>query len=379
MTRMKRRKLAMCLIAVFLAMSFLSGCSALTGARSSAKGGVEVPEEIVQHFLSHPHFATFNTEPSGLEWLVYSEEESRTVVGARFKAKDRAGNDKDWYYLMAFEPGAKGEAPKELYGALASIDDPDFDASSVSVREVDMPSGEKKLLLIATGIAGDPEVRKVVLETSEGRTLEATMYERFYLVAEEAVSRSEKVTKTTGHSADGTQLYQDPPFVIAQGVPPVRGPGDIPNYVLNHFYDRISWATDVEWQFCVEKDGEVTVGATFTGLSKTGPVDCFFLAAYSAEGRLLRGGFQDIDESGFTVAGGGFLTEEPDFTTIGYALDPAIAKVVCKTSKSCRTIEATMYGPFWIAVIKGGLGVEGFSEIVAYDAEGVELYRVTRP
>ena len=53
--------------------------------------------------------------------------------------------------------------------------------------------------------------------------------------------------------------------------------------------------------------------------------------------------------------------------------------MICKTSKSGCTVEATMYGPFWIAVIKGGLGVEGFSEIVAYDAEGVELYRVTRP
>jgi hypothetical protein len=61
---------------------------------------------------------------------VYSEEESRTVVGATFRAKDRAGNDKEWYYLMAFEPGAKGEAPKELYGALASIDDPDYGHST---------------------------------------------------------------------------------------------------------------------------------------------------------------------------------------------------------------------------------------------------------
>ncbi len=133
---MKRKSLARSLIAVYVAVNLLSGCSAFSGRRPSARGDMGVPDEIVQHFLSHPHFTALKTEPSDLRWLVYTEEEARTVVGATFKAKDRLGNDKEWYYLMAFEPGAKGEAPKELYGALASIDDPDFDASSFSVRKV---------------------------------------------------------------------------------------------------------------------------------------------------------------------------------------------------------------------------------------------------
>ncbi|HHX27381.1 MAG: hypothetical protein ACOX5Q_03480 [Bacillota bacterium] len=376
---MMRRKFAMCLMAVFVAISVLSGCKANSGGRGSAKSGVEVPEEIVQHFLSHPHFSTFKTEPSDLEWLVYSEEEDRWVVGATFKAKDGSGNDKDWYYLTAFEPGTKEEAPRQLYGALASIDDPDFDGSGFSVREVDTPSGDKTLLLTATGIAGDPEVQKVVLETSEGRNLQATMYGRFWLVALEAVSQNEKVIKTVGYSADGTQLYQDPPFVLEQGLSPspVRGPNDIPEYVLRHFYDRQEFATDVEWKLCVEKDGEVTAGATYTGVSKTGPIDCYFLAVYSTQGKLLRGNFDSIDDSGFSVGGGFFATEDPDFVSTGYASDHAVKKVICETNKG-RSIEATMYGPFWIAVIKGGKGVEAFSEFVAYDAEGVELHRVKR-
>jgi hypothetical protein len=376
---MKRKSLARSLIAVFVAVNLLSGCSAFSRRRPSARGDMGVPDEIVQHFLSHPHFTALKTEPSDLRWLVYTEEEARTVVGATFKAKDRLGNDKEWYYLMAFEPGAKGEAPKELYGALASIDDPDFDASSFSVREVDMPSGEKKLLLIATGIAGDPEVRKVVLETSEGRTLEAKMYGQFYLVAEEAVSRSEKVLKTTGHSSGATQLYQNPPFVIAQGVPPVREPSDIPNYVLNHFYDRIPWATDVEWRVCVEEDGEVITGATYTGLSKTGPIDCFFLGIYSTSGKPLRGASGAIENSGITTLLDAFGAdyEEAHLPWIGYVPDERAVRVVCETSKG-RSIEATMYGPFWIAYMDVLAAEDRVTYFVAYDPEGVELCRVKR-
>lgn len=126
----------MSLIAVFVAVNLLSGYRAFSGGQPSASGDVEVRDEIVQHFLSHPHSTALNTEPSDLRWLVHSEEEARTIVGATFKAKDRLGNDRDWYYLMAFEPGTKGTAPRELYGALASIDNPDFDASSFSVRKV---------------------------------------------------------------------------------------------------------------------------------------------------------------------------------------------------------------------------------------------------
>lgn len=363
--------------AVFMVLS-VSACAS-TGRGSQKTLTHRVPEEIVHHFLSHPQFSTVKTEPSDLEWLVYSEEEDRTVVGATFKAKDRSGNHKDWYYLTAFEPGTKGEAPKELYGALASIDDPDFDASSFSVREVDMPSGEKKLLLITTGIAGDPEVQKVVLETSEGRTLEATMYERFYLVAEEAVGQNEKVTKTIGYSADGTQLYQDPPFVVVEGLPPVTSPSDIPEYVIRHFYDRQAFATDVEWRLCIEKDGEVTVGATYTGVSKTGPVECFFFAIYTTTGKPLRGTYRKIDGPGLTIAldAFGLDYDRMDPPWIGYVSDERVAKVVCETNKG-RSVEASMHGPFWIATIDGPAGEERVTDFVAYDAEGVELYRVKR-
>ena len=359
--------------AVFMVLS-VSACAS-TGRGSQKTLTHRVPEEIVHHFLSHPQFSTVKTEPSDLEWLVYSEEEDRTVVGATFKAKRPVGKPQRLVLSHGLRARNQGRAPKELYGALASIDDPDFDASSFSVREVDMPSGEKKLLLlIATGIAGDPEVQKVVLETSEGRTLEATMYERFYLVAEEAVGQNEKVTKTIGYSADGTQLYQDPPFVVVEGLPPVTSPSDIPEYVIRHFYDRQAFATDVEWRLCIEKDGEVTVGATYTGVSKTGPVECFFFAIYTTTGKPLRGTYRKIDGPGLTIAldAFGLDYDRMDPPWIGYVSDERVAKVVCETNKG-RSVEASMHGPFWIATIDGPAGEERVTDFVAYDAEGVEL------
>jgi len=61
--------------------------------------------------------------------------------------------------------------------------------SGFSIYDVISPDGISVTpTLVTTGVAADKRVARVVLETSAGRTLEATLYDRLWLLASPAVS-----------------------------------------------------------------------------------------------------------------------------------------------------------------------------------------------
>ncbi len=352
----------------------LAGCSSASNSGGLAGGEIEVPDDIVQDFLSHPQFSMFKTDPAELKWQVYEEKDSQRIVAATFRSKDGNGKEGDYYYLMVYGPSKKGESPDRIYGTLASIDDPDFDVSGFSVTEKRDESGTARRMLIATGLASDPEVSKVVLETSEGRTLTATMYQRFWMVASEASSAEEKVTRTVGYAQDGTILYQHPPFAFVSGSPAIRGPSDIPEDIVEDFYAHQPIATDVQWQFCVQEGDETVVGATFKAPSKDGKIgDRYYLMVYGPNTKRLRGTIDAIKDPDFHVAGAMYVSDDDTTVYLGIALDPDVAKVVCEMTTG-RFLEAKMYGRFWMITAERVQG-ESHKYYYGYDASGTLLYK----
>lgn len=358
----------------------LAACSSFSIGGEPAKGKTEVPVDIVQDFLAHPHFSTFKTEPADLKWQFYEEKDSQRIVAATFRSKSRDGQEGDYYYLMVYAPPKKGESPERIYGALASIDDPDFDVSGFSITERKDESGAIRSMLTATGLASDPKVYRVVIETSEGRTLTAAMYRRFWMVATEAASAQERVTKTIGYAQDGTILYQHPPFAFVPGSPVMRGPSDIPKPIVEDFYANLSVATGVEWLFCVKEGDETVVGATFKAPGRDGTLnDQYYLMVYGPNGARLRGTIDAIDDPDFHVAGHHYSSPAFRYPTrvfLGVASDPKVAKVVCETTTG-RLLEAKTYGRFWIATSECE-ETETDRYFYGYDAEGKMLYKYSR-
>lgn len=193
---------------VLLIVAVLTSCIAIAHNKAPSGKQVKVPDDIVQDLLAQTALSSNGDGLSDLKWEMYSEEESRRLVGATFKAKDSKNQDNRWYYIMAYGPQTKDQLPKKVHGALARIDDPDFNVSGFSVCSPNSPDGKSATpTLVTAGYAIDEKVTKVVLETSAGRTLEATMRERFWLLSSPAMSAAERITKAIGYAKDGTRLH----------------------------------------------------------------------------------------------------------------------------------------------------------------------------